>query len=75
MSNRRPTTTSRMQRARHWRPSPKTLAAAAAASGEPTPLLALETYERHDGTPFFCREPGVDVTDEAVRFDSAAARL
>jgi hypothetical protein len=30
---------------------------------------------RRHSTPFFCRELGVEVTNEAVRFGSAAARL
>jgi hypothetical protein len=43
MSNRRRTDNSHLQRG-HWRPSPHRVAAAVAATGEPTPLLALETY-------------------------------
>jgi hypothetical protein len=47
MSHGRRTTT-HLQRERHWRPSAKSLAAAAAASGDPGPLLAVETYELHN---------------------------
>jgi ferredoxin-NADP reductase/MOSC domain-containing protein YiiM/ferredoxin len=46
MSNLRANTKSRLQRARHWRPSPVNMAAVEAGR-DPTALLALEDYELH----------------------------
>ena len=34
---------------RHWLPSPQTVAEAAAAAGEPTPLLARDAFKRGAG--------------------------
>jgi hypothetical protein len=49
MSNRKSNARSRVQRARQWRPTPDSLAAAAvAASGDPTVPLALDAYELNE---------------------------
>jgi ferredoxin-NADP reductase/MOSC domain-containing protein YiiM/ferredoxin len=48
MTNRQPDANSRLRRARRWRPDPYRLAAAAAANGDPTALLALDALELHD---------------------------
>jgi hypothetical protein len=48
MFNGRATAPSYLRRVRQWRPSAKGLAAAAAAAGEPAPLLAVEAFELHD---------------------------
>jgi hypothetical protein len=46
MSNRRANANFRLKRACHRRPSPESLAAVSAASGDPTALLALDAYAR-----------------------------
>ena len=48
MSNRNPDANSQPKRPRRWRPNPHGLAAAAAASGDPTGLLALAANDLHD---------------------------
>jgi hypothetical protein len=48
MSNRQPDANSPRKRARQRRPNPRSLAAASAANGDPTALLALDAYELHD---------------------------
>jgi signal transduction histidine kinase len=49
MTNHQPDANSPLTRARQWRPKPHSLAAAAAASGDPTALLALDAHELCDG--------------------------
>jgi ferredoxin-NADP reductase/MOSC domain-containing protein YiiM/ferredoxin len=48
MSSRHPTASSHLQRARRWRRNAQGLAAAAAAQGDPTSLLALDAHGRHN---------------------------
>ena len=50
MSNRKPDANSHPTRPRRWRPDPHGLAAATAASGDPTGLLALSANDLHDGS-------------------------
>jgi hypothetical protein len=57
MPTHRQIKSSSLQRERHWRPGVHRLAAAAAAAGEPTPLLVLGSHElreraaEHQGDP------------------------
>lgn len=48
MSIRRWNSTLHLDGARHWRLGPRGLAAAAAAIGDPGPLLALHASDRRD---------------------------
>lgn len=49
MSDRHSTASSKLRRLRRWLPSARSLAEAAAAAGEPTPLLERDTFERSSG--------------------------